>query len=176
MQLIRKNYPVVIAWLAYAISAWLLKKLVGLGTFQLLKLFSFEFSSNSYPFILFLGIVILIAAEYIGYASSVRWVAVPLSLIAKHLSAKPKSGFLILDWLSFCYYFGLFCLPLLVINAFPFISFDVQGLPISKEITEYIGLAWKLTASLFTYRGIVLPYLGDIAKEHSNAREYLATV
>jgi len=173
MQLIRKNYPVIVAWLAYVISAWLLKMPLGVGTFRLHKLFSFELSSNSY---LFLGIVVLIAAEYIGYASSVRWVAVPLSLIAKNLSTKPKSGFLIFDWLSFCCYFLLFCLPLLVINAFPLFTLDVRGLPISKEVADSVGFAWKFIVSLFVYRSIVLSYLDDTATEHSSTSEYQASV
>ena len=171
MQLIRKNYPVVVAWLAYVISALLLKILLGLGALGLQKLFSFKSFSNVYPFI---GIVILIAAEYIGFASTVRWVAVPLSLIAKNLSTRPKSGFPVLDWFSFCYYFALFCLPLLVINAFPFFTFDVRGLPISKELADSIGLAWKSIVSLFVYRAIVLSYLNDMASEHSSTSEYQA--
>jgi hypothetical protein len=172
MHLIRKNYPVVAAWLAYVISAWLLKKLLGLGMSWLQKLFSFEYSSNSY---LFIGIVVLLAAEYIGFTSSVRWVAVPLSPIAKNLSPKPKAGFLILDWLSFCYYFLIFCLPLLVINAFPVITFDVRGLPISKEVEDSIGVVWKSIVSLFVYRDIVLSSLNDMANEHSSTSEYQAT-
>lgn len=173
MQIIRKNYPVVVAWLAYVISAWLLKTLPGAGMFWLYNRFSFELSSNSY---LFIGIVVLLAAEYIGYASSVRWVVVPLSLLTKNLSTKPKSGFLILDWLSFCYYFALFCLPLLVINAFPFFTLDVRGLPISKEVADSVGFAWKSIASLFAYRGIVLSYLKDMANEPSSTSESQVTV
>jgi hypothetical protein len=173
MQLIQKNYPVVVAWFAYVISAWLMKKLPGLGMVWLHKRFSFELSWNLY---LFIGIVVLIAAEYIGYASSVRWVAFPLSPIAKSLPTKPKLGFLILDWLSFCYYFLLFCLPLLVINAFPLFTLDVRGLPISKGVADSIGLVWKLIASLIAYRGIVLSYLNDLANEHSSTSEYQAAV
>ena len=173
MQLIRRNFPIIVAWLAYVISAWLLKKLLGLGTLWLDKQFSLELSSNS---ILFIGIVVLVAAEYIGYAGSVRWVAVPLSRMAENLVTKPKIGFLIFDWLSFCYYFLLFCLPLLVINEFPVLTFDVRGLPISKEVADSIGFVWKSIASLFAYRGIVLSYLSDLANEHLSTSEYQATI
>ena len=176
MHRIRKNYPVIAAWLAYVFTAWLLKKLLESGAVWVLKRFSFELSSNSYVPILILGIGVLIVAEYAGFASSVRWVALPLSRMANIFSTKPQSGFLILDWLSFCYYFVLFCLPLLVINEFPVFTLDVEGLPISTDAANSIGLVWKYAVSLFVYRDIVLSSLNDMVTEHSSTGEYQATV
>lgn len=164
MQFIRKNYPVILAWLAYAVSARLLTLLFTAGAAWLRKSLYPESSLDAYAL---MGLVMFIAAEYIGFSISVRWVAIPFSLIEKSLSAKPKTSSLLIDWLSFSYIFVLLCLPLLLINSFPFLKINGLPLPLpfSEDTANAISFTWKFVASVFAYRSAVTSYLNRSEKQ-----------
>ncbi len=175
MQLIRRNYPIILAWLAYVVSVRLLKLLLSIGLVWSQRLFYLQPPSNAY---LFIGFVVFIAAEYIGFSISIRWVAIPLSLIEKKLSKKPKNSLLLIDWLGFCYIFVLLCLPLLLINSFPGITINEipLPLPVSEEVADLTATVWKIVASLFAYRSTVASYLNGVEKNNPGASEYEAAI
>lgn len=175
MQLIRRNYPVILAWLAYVVSVRLLKLLLSIGLAWSQRLFYLQPPSNAY---LFIGFVVFIAAEYIGFSISIRWVAIPMSLVEKTLSKKPNNGFLFVDWLGFCYIFVLLCLPLLLINSFPGITINEipLPLPVSEEVAYLTAFVWKIVASLFAYRSTMASYLNRAKKNSSSASENKAAI
>jgi hypothetical protein len=159
MQLIKQNFPVILGWFLYVVSARVLYIVLFVGVVWLSKMAAFE--PTSLLAILFGGIVYGIA-EYIGFATSVRWIVLPLATGVSHPMDRSKHKFLIAEWLEFCFYLILFCSPLVAIRLLP------EFLSISKEVADWIQFIWIPVVSLFIYRSIILSYIASVADKDSS--------
>ncbi len=161
MKVFQKYYPALVSGLIFAAVVLLFR----LGWILLSQQVpSFSASNNS----LLIGTGILIVVVYLCFAISIRWLAIPLYSKVTKISINRKFRIFLFEWLGFCYYFSLFCSPLLLIDAFPFLH--IQGLStlisIPKDTANTIGFLWRTAAFLIAYCVIAADHWSHLAKEN----------
>ncbi len=153
MKSIQKNYPILIGWFAYFISAILLSITLSRGFLYS----SLDFSFKSTNFIFSFAIYVFI--DYLRFLISAQWIALPIYKSMKNITGKSKQGFLFFEWLHYNFWIFLCIFP---VENYSYLF------PVSREVQAAIVAVWSIVITFWAYHGVVTDYVVKLAKINEN--------
>ena len=156
MKAIRDNYPIIIGWLIYLISAVPLSIKYPDGISSLFSKFSNELWSSIFSIIVFAFV------DYLRFLISAQWIALPIFKSMKKITQKSKLKFLVLEWFHFSFWVFLCVFP---VSNYSYL------IPASWGVREIIVLIWSVIISFWAYNGVVSDYVFSMTKTTENIFE-----